>query len=268
LYNASVEFLSFDPMAAIYDETRIYDKTSFNAALDYIVSRFPPDRYPHLFEPGVGTGRIAIPLAERGYNVIGADISGEMLKILADKLMRRKSPLPVTYIRQDISSLPFQNTSFDIAVAVHIFHLIRDWKKAVNEVFRILKPGSPLILMYTGGGKEIPWVQDKYRELCTACGNPATHIGVSGLPELLEYLKNTGRHIETIENRWQWTRRSRVSEALENIKQRYYGMTRLVSEDIHRSVIEKLEAEVPKKYGSMDVEVEVPHQIRLMIATT
>ena len=252
-------------MASIYDETRTYDEVNFNAALDYVVQRFPPAKYPELFEPGIGTGRISIPLAERGYKVTGADISEEMLKILAGKLASRTPSLPVTFIRQDITSLPFPDASFDISVAVHIFHLIRNWEKAVDEVFRILKPGSPLIFMNTGGGKEVPWVQNKYRELCADGGHPSVHLGLPGMKELREYVEKLGRRVEVIEGRWLWTVNSRVDAAFENIRQRNYGMTRLVSEQVHLDVVKKLEKQILKRYGSMDVEVEVPHQIRLMI---
>ena len=263
-YNPIVEHLNFDTMASIYDGTRIFDEASFARALDYVVGRFPPEKYPELFEPGIGTGRIAIPFAERGYKVTGADISTEMLKKLKEKLKRR--PLPVTFIRQDITELPFKDSSFDLAVAVHVFHLIKEWKKALAEVFRILKPGRPLILMYTGGGKEVPWVQDKYRELCADCGHPATHIGAAG-GKLREYLKENGFRLEVIENRWQWTRKSRVDEAFEGIRQRHYGMTRLVPESIHLDVMKKLESETLRQYGTLEKEVEVPHQITLLIVT-
>jgi ubiquinone/menaquinone biosynthesis C-methylase UbiE len=254
-------------MASIYDESRIYDEANFDAALDYIAARFPPPKYPELYEPGIGTGRIAIPFAERGYRVTGADISTEMLKILADKLARRRAPLSVKYIRQDITALPFADASFDIVVAVHIFHLVKNWKMAMREAFRILKPSSPLIIMVTGSGKEIPWVQDKYRELCAAAGHPAVHLGVSGWPEIKEYVLACGRHVEIVEDRWKWTRQSSVAEAFRNIQLRHYGMTRLVSEEVHLDVIKKLEPEVLKKYSTLEAVVDVPHQVRLMIIT-
>jgi ubiquinone/menaquinone biosynthesis C-methylase UbiE len=264
-YNASMDYLSFDPMASVYDSTRIYDSASFSAVLDYIAVRFPPQKYPELFEPGIGTGRIAIPLAERDYSVTGADISTEMLRILAEKLERRPE-LPVRYIRQDITALPFLNASFDIAVVVHVFHLIRQWKKAVNEVFRILKPESPLIMLYTGGGKEVPWVQDRYRELCRAGGHPAEHIGTGDRQVLMDYFREIGCRVEIIEDRWQWVRKNTVRECFEGIKARSYGMTRLVTEEFHHEVAEKLQAETVRRYGSLDVEVEVPMQMRLIIA--
>jgi ubiquinone/menaquinone biosynthesis C-methylase UbiE len=255
-------------MASIYDGSRIYDEANFNAALDYITSRYPPDKFRELYEPGIGTGRIAIPFAERGYHVTGADISVEMLKILADKLARRRPPLPVKYIQQSITALPFPDASFDMAVAVHIFHLVKDWQTAINETFRILKPSSPFIIMVTGAGKEVPWVQDKYRELCAAAGHLATHIGASGWPEIQKFILACGRKFEVIEDRWKWTRRSSVAEAFRNIQLRHYGMTRLVSEEIHLEVVKKLEPEVLKKYGTLETFVDVPHQVRLMIITS
>src|SRR4030042_707865 len=112
--------MNFDSIAPIYDDTRVFDNECFNAALDFIVERYPPAVFKKLFEPGIGTGRIAIPLAERGYSVTGADISGEMLKILADKLRRREPPLNVSFQKTDVTALPFPDAAFDIAVAVHV----------------------------------------------------------------------------------------------------------------------------------------------------
>jgi ubiquinone/menaquinone biosynthesis C-methylase UbiE len=260
-----MDYLSFDTMASVYDGTRIYDSASFSAVLDYVAARFPPQKHPELFEPGIGTGRISIPMAERGYSVTGADISTEMLKILAEKLHRRPE-LPVRFIQQDITALPFLDASFNIAVVVHVFHLIRNWKKAVNEVFRILKPGSPLIMLYTGGGKEVPWVQDKYRELCRAGGHPAEHIGTGDRQVLMDYFREIGCQVEVIEDRWKWVRKNNVRECFEGIKARSYGMTRLVPEEFHNEVAEKLRAETVQQYGSFDAEVDVPMQMRLIIA--
>ncbi len=73
-------------MAHLYDETRALDSACLSQALDYLTNRFPPSAYPEVVEPGIGTGRIAIPLAERGYRLSGVDISQEMLNLLAHRL--------------------------------------------------------------------------------------------------------------------------------------------------------------------------------------
>jgi ubiquinone/menaquinone biosynthesis C-methylase UbiE len=263
-----VESISFDSIAPVYDATRITNEVSFQAALDYIVERFLPEQYPKLFEPGIGTGRIAIPLAERGYSVTGADISGQMLKILADKLALRNPPLPVSFIQQDITALPFPDAAFDIAVAVHIFHLIPEWEKAVNEVFRILKPGSPLVLMFTTSSMESQTIKDRYKEIAAEYGCSTRPIGVSAVTDLPDYLAGLGRRIEQIRGRWTWQQRVRIDKHVADLKAGYYSSSKLVPDDVHIKIMDKIELELKQKYGSLAIEVEEPAQIDLILALT
>lgn len=61
------ELRSFDRVAAIYDETRNLPADVERAVVDGIAGALcavAPS--PRLVEVGVGTGRIAVPLAERG----------------------------------------------------------------------------------------------------------------------------------------------------------------------------------------------------------
>jgi ubiquinone/menaquinone biosynthesis C-methylase UbiE len=260
-----VESISFDSIAPVYDATRITDEARFRTALDYIVERFPPEQYPRLFEPGIGTGRIAIPLAERGYEVTGADISGEMLKIMAEKLAHKNPPLAVSFLRQDITVLPFPDASIDMAVAVHIFHLIPEWKKAVNEVFRILKPGAPLVLMYTTSSMESQAIKDRYKEIAAEFGYSTKPVGANSSTDLPDYLTGLGRRIEHIRGRWTWQQQVRIDKNIAHLKAGYYSSSKLVPEDAHTKIIAKIELELKQKYGSLDIELEEPAQIDLTI---
>ena len=261
-----MESISFDTIAPVYDATRITDEVSFKAALDYIVERFPPGKYPKLFEPGIGTGRIGIPLAERCYNVTGADISVEMLKILESKLKTRKPSLPVTFIHKDITALPFHDASFDLAVAVHIFHLIPQWKKAVNEVFRILRPGAPLILMFTSSSVEAQAIKDRYREIAAEFGCSTRPVGANSVNDLPDYLAGLGRRIEHIRGRWIWRQHVRIDKNVAGLKAGYYSSSKLVPVDMHLKIMDRIELELKQKYGSLDIEVEEPAQIDLILA--
>jgi ubiquinone/menaquinone biosynthesis C-methylase UbiE len=257
-----VESINFDSIAAVYDDTRVFDKACFNAALDFIIARFPPSTHKKLFEPGIGTGRIAIPFAERGYDVTGVDISDEMLKQLSDKL--RKPPIPpVSFQKADVTHLPFPDDTFDIAVAVHVFHLVRDWQKAMEEVFRVLRPDAPLVFLYTGTGSEIPDIKTRYRELCAESGHPTQHIGMKTAAELDDYIACVGRRIERFQDRWQWTSRLRIDKVLTDMKSHFYSFTNLAPDDIHLEAIQQLECELTDKYGDLTVEVEVSIQINL-----
>ena len=257
-----MESMNFDAIAAVYDDTRVIDDDCFNGALDFITARFPPSTHKQLFEPGIGTGRIAIPFAARGYDVTGVDISAEMLRRLSDKLRQQSAP-SVKFHQADVTRLPFPDNAYDIAVGVHIFHLVRNWRKAMSEVFRVLRPDAPLILLFTGTGSEIPDIKARYRELCAAAGYPARHIGMQDANDLEDFAANIGRRTERFRDRWQWTQSIGVAQALDDMKSRFYSFTNLVPDDIHYEAIEKLEHELREKYNDLNANVDVSTQINL-----
>jgi ubiquinone/menaquinone biosynthesis C-methylase UbiE len=173
-------------MVALYDETRTFDQGCFDAALDFLVTRFPPQHFCGVLEPGVGTGRIAIPLTARGYRVTGVDISCEMLSLL------RERSADVAVQQADTTRLPFVNAAFDLAIAVHLFYFIAQWKLAVDEILRVIRPGGAAVLMHTGMGAEVPFLNQRYKALCAERGCPIEPIGVRSTKEVVEYLKGLG----------------------------------------------------------------------------
>ena len=121
-------------MAEAYDDTRVFDLRCFGLALDFLVERFPPPEFTDVFEPGIGNGRIAIPLAARGYRVTGVDISDEILALLEKRLRETRRTENVSYQKADAVNLPFGTGEFDMAVVVHLLYFIRDWRKAADEI--------------------------------------------------------------------------------------------------------------------------------------
>ena len=65
----------------VYDEQSPFDPDGA-AAVEYLAGRAGTGR---ALELAVGTGRIAIPLAEKGVDVTGGDISPDMLRVLREK---------------------------------------------------------------------------------------------------------------------------------------------------------------------------------------
>lgn len=260
-----MESLSFDNMAELYDETRVFDTNCLNSALDYIVDRFPPGRFGSIFYPGIGTGRVAIPLAERGYRVTGVDISEAMLALLEKRVMQAGQSLPISCQRADVLKLPFPAETFDMAIAVHLFYFIQKWKKAVDEILRVVRGDGPVVLMHTGTGTEIPFLNERYKELCAELGCPIQEIGVKSNAEVVDYLRSLGRHAEWIRDRWQWTSRIRLNEALDYVKSRAYSFTTVAADDVHSKAIDRLESELQHQFGSLTNEVEVPNQVYLVV---
>jgi SAM-dependent methyltransferase len=257
--------LSFDPMVHSYDVTRTYDETSFSAAVAYLVERFPPQAFPRLLEPGIGTGRIALPLAECGYAVWGIDISAQMLAMLRQRLLHPAPPVRLTVYRADACHLPFRTGVFDLIVAVHLFYFIPVWQQAVQELLRVLRHAGPLVLMHTGMGKEIPFVNERYKALCAAQGVPVPAVGVQSTAEVVAYCRALGCRVETIRDRWQWCSQIRLDEALAHVQARAYAFTTIVPPHIHTQAVRRLEAEVQEHYGSLTRVVEVPNQIAVVL---
>lgn len=101
--------------------------------------------YARVLELGVGTGRIALPVAAAGCEIHGVDLSSHMLVELARRL--RDEGLEDIHLAQgDITALPFRAGVFDGAVAVHVLHLVADWADALAQVSRLLRPGGKLVL--------------------------------------------------------------------------------------------------------------------------
>jgi ubiquinone/menaquinone biosynthesis C-methylase UbiE len=138
-----VESVNFDRAADFYDATRALPADSM-AELTEIAAAALADRQPCL-EIGIGTGRIALPLHESGIALAGADISEAMLRRLVANAGGRP-PFPV--VRADASRLPVRAGSFGSVLAVHVLHLIPQWRVAVDEALRVLRPGGALVASF------------------------------------------------------------------------------------------------------------------------
>jgi ubiquinone/menaquinone biosynthesis C-methylase UbiE len=184
-----------------------------------------------------------------------------MLGLLQRKIDNLKPVSQISYHKADVMDLPFPDNSFDIGVVVHLFHLVPDWRKAVDEVLRVLKPEAPLVLLYTGRGTEIPVLLERYFELCSELGYTYQRAGTKNADELLEFLKRRERIHEEFRDRWQWTYRIRLDTTLEYMKNRAYSSISATPEKIHEEVMRILKLEILEKYGNLATEVEVPNQV-------
>jgi predicted ferric reductase len=154
-----------------------------------------------------------------------------------------------------------------MAVAVHLFYFIQEWEKAANEILRVVRREGPIVLMHTGTGGEIPFLNERYKELSAEQGFSIKDIGVKSTGEVVDYLKALGYHAESVRDRWQWTARVRLDKALGYMKSRAYSFTTIAPDDVHSLVMGRLESELRHRFGSLTTEVEVPNQVYLVVIT-
>ena len=87
---------------------------------------------------GCGDGLNTNILFEQTRNIVGVDISGDLIKIA-----RMKNPRVKFYIGT-AEKIPLRANQFDVVLVDSVFHHILDYKKAVGEIKRVLISGGVL----------------------------------------------------------------------------------------------------------------------------
>lgn len=257
------DHISFDSLAPLYDKTRMTSSEALEGALDYIAGRFPPSEFGNIIEPGIGTGRVAFPFAQRGYTITGVDPSRNMLASLQSRLARE--PAAITYHEGDATDLPFPDESFNLSVVVHVFDFIPRWRKAASEIMRVTDKDGAMVAIDTGRGTQIPSLSARYKELCANEGHPIIKIGAKTTQQVIDYFGAKGHRTESIRNLWQWNNYLTPDEALSYINRRAYSFTTTAPDAIHGRVTSQLAEEAAQQYDNLSASIPVPNEIKLDI---
>lgn len=92
-----------------------------------------------VLDAGAGQGTLSIKLAKLGFEVTSADASKAAVKVLRDRA-------PGRVAEADVTSLPFEDESFDAAVLGEVLEHVEDDRQALAEVARVLRPRGVLAL--------------------------------------------------------------------------------------------------------------------------
>lgn len=103
----------------------------------------PLDGVRDALELGCGRGDVSAYLAETcPVRVTGVDVDPEQVALA-------RSTHPETdhlrFLQADAVTLPMDDASVDLIVAHHVFHHLPDWRNAVTEVGRVLRPSGTLL---------------------------------------------------------------------------------------------------------------------------
>ena len=101
------------------DYANTYDKEVFTTGtiqeVDFIESEIEFDKTGKILDVGCGTGRHAIELAKRGYQVTGIDLSEDQLKRAREKA--EAEGVDVTFLQKDARSFSFEEP-FDTVIMI------------------------------------------------------------------------------------------------------------------------------------------------------
>jgi ubiquinone/menaquinone biosynthesis C-methylase UbiE len=135
------EWYQSDDVAEEYDAKRfsrggrLIDRREKQAVLDALA----PVDGKDVLEIACGTGRFTAMLAERGADIVGLDISSEMMEQGREKARRAGVADHIEFMRGDAARLPFPDDHFDSVFAMRFFHLADTPAKFLAEMARVSK---------------------------------------------------------------------------------------------------------------------------------
>lgn len=151
--------VAFDRAVDFYDQTRGFPPDQAAAIGRLIVEAGGLTSASRALEIGVGTGRIALLVAPAVDVYVGVDISAPMMS----RLRAKQNGERIHLAQADATRLPFAASAFDVVIAIHVFHLIPNWRIALDEVRRTLRPGGRLLHAWTKADPAYQRVWDSWR---------------------------------------------------------------------------------------------------------
>jgi SAM-dependent methyltransferase len=139
----NAESISFDRAADFYDRTRAFTPEAQTAVTEMLVGELQARR---TLEIGVGTGRIAIPLHERGIELVGLDLSFPMMR----KLVEHMGPHVFPLVQGDATKIPLRDGCVDAVIASWVLHLVTDWSAVLHEIRRVICDGAVVLITEPG----------------------------------------------------------------------------------------------------------------------
>ena len=238
--------VGFDRAAEYYDRTRGFSPEAFDALMEVLTAEL--GRRERCLEIGVGTGLLALALADRGVPMIGADIARPMLDELVAKSGGR-APFPL--VQADATRLPFRDGSLGCAVFRHVLHLIPDWRGALAELVRALQGGGRLVVV-EGTFHEGAW-WDLVSRFLHEAGDIPFGVGLDAREietahEELLALGARGGEVASIPDR----SRETMGEFLDQMEAGMHSWTWRTEEPERRRAVESVRRWAIERYGSLD----------------
>ena len=137
-----------------------YRRNIFNPALFPLIGNVKGKK---ILDAGCGNGYLSRLLAEKGAQVTGVDLSRRFIEIARHH--EEKNPLDIKYEQANLANLSrFPSAYFDMTISVYVLCDVRDCRKAVREIARVLKPRGRFIFLiehpcfswHAGGWERVP----------------------------------------------------------------------------------------------------------------
>lgn len=192
---------------------------------------------------GTGTGHTALALAPHVREVIGLDLTEEML-VEARKLASERDVANVSFRIADVHRLPCElDGSFDLVTCRRAAHHFSDIDRALSEMVRMLRPGG-MLLIDDRSVPEDDWVDETMHRLDVL--HDESHVRQYRASYWIELLENADLTVEIVEP---YTKRRPVSALTARVSSENVA-------EIH-AIFDALSQEQEEKLGVENIDGEI-----------
>ena len=248
-----------DDVIAIHDKQKDFSEAFWSRFAEAVGERVAAGGL--LVDAGVGSGVVASPLAGAGFTVAGFDFNLSMLGAL---VRRSAGSLPVGLA--DVTALPVREACAEAVVMTNVLHLLRNWRDALCESARVLRPGGVLFLG-RGNTSRSSVADEVGAHFRTAVGDAgvAPEIGVSSAEDFDAALSEVGLQTEEpLVVGEQVTRR--VRDAIERLQHNVFTWPPDLPQAALDTAAEVTTEWALARYGSLDAEYQMDAKLRLEVA--
>jgi SAM-dependent methyltransferase len=101
------------------------------------------ERFESALEVGYGAGAVLIALAPAVDKLHGIDLDADPKPV---ETLLKSQGREAELRPGDVTQLPYSDASFDLVVSFSVFEHLHEYRKALKEVYRVLKPGGLFLL--------------------------------------------------------------------------------------------------------------------------
>ena len=146
-----VDGISYEPGSlAFYERHNVL--RAMDEPLPFQMSTYEFDKFSGkaLLDVGCGNGFVAVGYARFGAHVTAVDLTTKAVELTKQRFKVYGIDADKGghhFLQANAESLPFADESFDVVTCYGVIHHTTDTARAIDEIFRVLKPGGQLRLM-------------------------------------------------------------------------------------------------------------------------
>lgn len=156
----------FDRIAAKYDFLNHLLSLNIDRQWRLKAAKMIDTECGRVLDVAIGTADFSIAIVKQHSNlqIVGIDLSTEMMKIGKQKVLKENLDDRITFKEGSALALPFEDNSFDVVTCAYGVRNFSDLRKGLAQMQRVLKPNGELVILEFSYPKNkfIAWIYNLY----------------------------------------------------------------------------------------------------------